>query len=616
MGFKSVYQTLRELFPQVDIRLLKAVAIEHSKDPDSAVEYILTEVLPCTGDGANPPTSAVENNGKTVETRNASSSKLESISGNRAIPSSQNDGHNLKDDSLAFYDANDSDDHVSGNSKTALNVELGEAVIDLDGAVSVPAQDRKVDLCDNRTGDASSSTVDSGPEQPVLGNGQNISLGNGQNIPQDLNNGSLSCDLELAPVSDSLNEQPSEDCNSAECSVSTECAINDQKTSAASLIPQPKEAENGFNSFLDSEFDHEFPESNAIGAESETLLSTIMTRSGQICRVDLLEDIIEEAKNYKDTVCSAMESVVSLMEEVELQEKEAEQAKVASTRGGLDILEKVEEIKKMLIHAKEANDMHAGEVYGEKSILATEVKELQVRLLGLTDEKERSLSMLDEMRKSLEERLAIVEEQKRAAEKELFDKQEIAQRALADQELIMDKVVQESKLLQQEADENAKLRDFLVEKGRVVDVLQGEISIICQDVKLLKENFDNRLPLNKSLSLDQTSSRLQSSTSSVKSTASLKSLTSMRSVASLNRTTSLKSTASSRSNVSIRSTTSDGSDLGTYQINWPESPQKTSQQSSPKWQTNNGVVGKEHVTYESKTQKPLSDEDWELCDMN
>ncbi|KAK9733545.1 hypothetical protein RND81_04G074500 [Saponaria officinalis] len=610
MGFKSVYQTLRELFPQVDIRLLKAVAIEHSKDPDSAVEYILTEVLPCTGDGANPPTSAVANNGKTVETCNASSSKLESISGNCAIPSSQNDGHNFEDNSLAFYDASDSNDHVSGNSKTALNVGLGEAVDDLDGTVSVPSQDRKADLCDNRTGDASSPSV------TVEDGTTDLSLGNAQNIQQDLNNGSLPCDLELSNVSDSLNEQPSEYCNSAEGSVLTECAIKDQTTSAASLIPQPEEAENGFNSFLDSEFNHEFPETDAVGAESETLLSTIMTRSGQICRVDLLEDIIEEAKNYKDTVCSAMESVVSLMEEVELQEKEAEQAKVASTRGGLDILEKVEEIKKMLIHAKEANDMHAGEVYGEKSILATEVKELQARLLGLTDEKERSLSMLDEMRKSIEQRLATVEEQKRAAEKELFDKQEIAQRALTEQELVMDKVVQESKLLQQEADENAKLRDFLVEKGRVVDVLQGEISVICQDVKLLKENFDNRLPLNKSLSLDQTSSRLQSSTSSVKSAASLKSLSSMRSVASLNRTTSLKSTASLRSNVSIRSSTSDGSDLATYQINWPESPQKTSQQSSPKWQTNNGMVGNGYVAYESKAQKPLSDEDWELCDMN
>jgi lysyl-tRNA synthetase class II len=56
----------------------------------------------------------------------------------------------------------------------------------------------------------------------------------------------------------------------------------------------------------------------------------------------------------------------------------------------------------------------------------------------------------------------------------------------------MEKVVQESKLLQQEAEENSKLRDFLMDRGQIVDTLQGEISVICQDVKLLKEKFENR----------------------------------------------------------------------------------------------------------------------------
>ena len=34
------------LFSKMDARILKAVAIEHSKDPDGAVESILMEVLP------------------------------------------------------------------------------------------------------------------------------------------------------------------------------------------------------------------------------------------------------------------------------------------------------------------------------------------------------------------------------------------------------------------------------------------------------------------------------------------------------------------------------------------------------------------------------------------
>ena len=54
----------------------------------------------------------------------------------------------------------------------------------------------------------------------------------------------------------------------------------------------------------------------------------------------------------------------------------------------------------------------------------------------------------------------------------------------------MAKVVQESKILQKEAEENAKLWEFLMDRGCVVDTLQGEISVIRQDVRLLKEKFD------------------------------------------------------------------------------------------------------------------------------
>ena len=40
---------------------------------------------------------------------------------------------------------------------------------------------------------------------------------------------------------------------------------------------------------------------------------------------------------------------------------------------------------------------HAGEVYGEKAILATEVRELQSRLLSLSEERDKSLAILDEV---------------------------------------------------------------------------------------------------------------------------------------------------------------------------------------------------------------------------
>lgn len=48
---------------------------------------------------------------------------------------------------------------------------------------------------------------------------------------------------------------------------------------------------------------------------------------------------------------------MNLMKEVELEEKDAEKSEEEAARGGIDTLEKVGDLKKMLKHAKEANDM-------------------------------------------------------------------------------------------------------------------------------------------------------------------------------------------------------------------------------------------------------------------
>lgn len=54
---------------------------------------------------------------------------------------------------------------------------------------------------------------------------------------------------------------------------------------------------------------------------------------------------------------SAMDSAISLMREVELKEKAAEQARVEAAMGGTDILVKSEELKHMVKLAEETNSM-------------------------------------------------------------------------------------------------------------------------------------------------------------------------------------------------------------------------------------------------------------------
>ncbi|KAG4159021.1 hypothetical protein ERO13_D02G151450v2 [Gossypium hirsutum] len=84
--------------------------------------------------------------------------------------------------------------------------------------------------------------------------------------------------------------------------------------------------------------------------------NTVVSRSSQTCRIDLLEEI-EDAKDNK--VLFALNLLLSFVNfggcldhaiDYELDERR-------SCKGGMDILVKVEELKQMLPHAKEANDM-------------------------------------------------------------------------------------------------------------------------------------------------------------------------------------------------------------------------------------------------------------------
>ncbi|XP_057535982.1 uncharacterized protein LOC130814026 isoform X2 [Amaranthus tricolor] len=600
MGFNSVYQTLKELFPQVDARLLKAVAIEHAKDPNAAVETILTEIFPFMCEKSSVATPIVCNVGNVAETHSKSSSIVELLSGNNADDSHLlSDAHNMDDDSLAtsFYDANDTDDLQNGNSKnedlTYKEVILGATKakeLNMSGSsTSVDNKDDFVQDCVTHVHVVSNGTAD-------VSSTINTEY---REVEAKFDGVSNLIDVINELLSDDHQRQHHLDCNTLDFMAST------NQTPISVTQPEvenrmPSEFNNEQMSCHDAYSLQDFPVTDLGVVEvepetqTETALSTIVTQSGLICRISLVEEIIEDAKTYKDTLLTETESVLRLIEDVEDREKEAEQARAAAARGGFDILEKVEEMKKMLEHAKEANEMHAGEVYGEKSILATEVRELQTRLLGLADEKDKSLSTLEEMRKTLEERLAASEEEKKAAEKELLMKEEIARGALVEQELIMEKVVHQSKMLQQEAEENAKLRDFLVEKGRLVDELQGEIGVICQDVKSLKEKFDNRVSFSKSRSIEQTSFRMASSISSGKS------ITSDSTSGAL---------TSSTSSVNIVSETATG-----YIMALSETPGRMSPALSVECQTPKSNV--EDVVIQPGTThgKVLSDEDWVLFD--
>ncbi|GMI69373.1 hypothetical protein HRI_000606600 [Hibiscus trionum] len=569
MGFQKVYKCLMHLFPQVDSRILKAVAIENSKDVDAAAEIVLSEILPYMSKKPVAARSSLQEWSPGVqpdrvvdeeESNQLRQKKVLLVKTACSPPDTLSEANEVLRDVVltgaatgvgsveASSAASTSKFHKNNNNEPA-DVETDELILlgNTENGAEIGKAKSSVSLnasgIDNPLpyvnleikGSGSSSKDQTVVIEDMIVRTPHASPDTADNSTSLLENTGSS-----GSSNDKLNFGGPVDLNAVSCrNSSLNGILKGEENAVALLVPSSSQEQmaEALRAGLHSEsHDHstgsekqergsielksrQNPISDMGGIEDDTFNHGV-SRSSQTCIIDLLEEVIEDAKNNKKTLFQAMQSIMDLTREVELQEEAAELAKEECAKGGLDILVEVEELKQMLAHAKEANDKHAGEVFGEKAILVTEVRELQSRLHSLSEERDKSLSILDEIRQTLEARQAAAKEMMKAAEQEKLKKEEYALSALAELEAIMSKVVQESKILQQEAEENSKLREFLMDRGQIVDSLQAEISVICQDVRLVKEKFEQCIPWSKSISSSQTSCILASSTSSLKSMAS------------------------------------------------------------------------------------------------
>lgn len=127
-------------------------------------------------------------------------------------------------------------------------------------------------------------------------------------------------------------------------------------------------------------------------------------------------------KGFCRTLVSQVESVVSLMREVECQEEAAKQAKEEADQSVLDTLVKLEQCKIALRDAHEMNDMVCmlvllpryillygliylffwclqldRKLYVQKAVLATKMEAFQLHTLHLLDDGDRFSELVDEV---------------------------------------------------------------------------------------------------------------------------------------------------------------------------------------------------------------------------
>ncbi|KAJ0597844.1 hypothetical protein HanHA89_Chr04g0159261 [Helianthus annuus] len=249
--------------------------------------------------------------------------------------------------------------------------------------------------------------------------------------------------------------------------------------------------------------------------DDDSTFNNMSRSSGQTSGTQLLDASIEDVRNKKNTMDSKIDWVISLMNKVEYEEKAAEQAKHEADHSCSDIMLKVHELTDRQQCVKKKNDMLAREAYVHKKLLSTKMESLQLHVTSLLDKGDRSLELLDEMSRSLEVRLTSAIMKKKSAIKKKQGNEAFARAALVQAETRMAKVEEESNRLKQEAVEISKLQEFLIDRGHLVTLLHGEISVKCQDVKQLKEELDQVVPPGGKTSSSKISSVLASSSSSL-----------------------------------------------------------------------------------------------------
>ncbi|RLM99692.1 uncharacterized protein C2845_PM06G21880 [Panicum miliaceum] len=533
---KEVFRSLQELFPKVDHRILKAIAIEHRKDVDSAVVAVLDEVMPSMTSSAGALSAHHEVSPSMAD----SGRNLFANHSTHEVGSSSSAGHDIRVDEVdkSVHSAQDTSTEITTGAQENIDSELHvgrlasshgmseklnlcsdtipngnqhDFVPNLDVVSSNTSPDRKLADSDNEVGYGGLSSecfsqlpmgencADSTSIKALHLHDQdssNIPVGDHfpQNNPSKFFSGYEDINFDDDLFFSDLLAFGSNDLSSG--------ILSTEKDSYTPVLDVPNPDEEGSSAGTSGVTEQRNASNVGTGYMLPDLnlnhfASTASTHSSHSVSIESLEDSIADARSNKNGLLPSLELVTKMIEDVELLEEKAKVAKHESSVAGTGILTKVEELKEMLTHAKEANDMHAGEVSGEKSILTTEARELQSRLQRLSDERNKYLVIIEEIHQTLDERLVATQQEIAAAEKEKIEKEAAAQALLDEQEKMMNSIVEESRKLQKEAEDNLKLKEFLVERGRIVDTLQGEMSVICEDVSLLKRVVDERLSFSK-----------------------------------------------------------------------------------------------------------------------
>eukprot|EP00249_Psilotum_nudum_P012400 c23760_g1_i1 orf=477-2393(+) len=321
-------------------------------------------------------------------------------------------------------------------------------------------------------------------------------------------NGGLASELKEfgSPPQSSECEEPEMDCNGhkefilwlseigtcqqANLPISSNDTIWQPSVNKLDCSPTATQKERSFCEGVCSSRPDYIPQDNKVVPKRCTTSGVVDTGSNHNISIELLDEAIQEARADKEYLINVLEDIHMLQLKVDQEKSAAQIAKANADKAGLDTLKKAEDMKQAFAQAQEAHEMRAGEVYGERAVLATEAQELELRLVQLKGENSKVIAALNEIRAGLHAQYESAAKEREAAEEEKRLKETSAQKVLAMEETLMAKAAQELRDVEAEAEACARLRDFLVQRGSIVDSLQEEIASLRKCVGFFKKQIE------------------------------------------------------------------------------------------------------------------------------
>eukprot|EP00245_Coleochaete_scutata_P000070 TRINITY_DN10076_c0_g1_i1.p1 TRINITY_DN10076_c0_g1~~TRINITY_DN10076_c0_g1_i1.p1 ORF type:complete len:753 (+),score=186.08 TRINITY_DN10076_c0_g1_i1:117-2375(+) len=509
------FATLRELFPQVDARLLRGAVLEHGSNLEAAADYILTECLPVMDQRPLQRTRRRRQRQEVItvvdemEANACSSEDGDSLTGalssSETVSSSRSMPVEKMNHSSIVVTHTDTRELEAAVLPTPLPAACSREAVVPSIDVAVRCAPVKVTMSPVILKQQPVAVEENNSQSPV---GLNEELvvdeeKRAQNKDEDMRSFTVFSQRAKQCLGTSTPDGHVKEFmllgnHETQCCADEEeqPAIGERSVGGAGSSKMMQVEIPGIEEPPASDVPVGNYEAEAVGKDVSTSHLSSMSSSFSANDVESLRDVVSAVRTGKEELDGKFAGVKQLFNELVLAEARAKQAKAGVERAGEDIQDQVADVKQRWLLAREANERRAGDINAEKAILAEEARELRSRLLRVGADKNAAGAAIKEVEAVLKAKIAAFKEEEELAEESMRKKIAAAKESLLVEETKLAPVLAYADELDVDDKECTKLREFLHCSGCAVDSLQAEVQVLVENLENLKGQIESAFMSN------------------------------------------------------------------------------------------------------------------------